>query len=147
MSERGAGLETTRGSGALADASGAPAVPGRADRAGPQGADLRRRFDANRSEPCPLSLGQLDWLRRRGDAPYRAVLTRTSARLPRVTAATHGDVVWLDNLPIEAGNFYVMDRGYIDLRRLRPVHQAGAIFVTRVRPDVRHYAAASLQVH
>ncbi len=90
-----------------------------------------------------MSLGQLAWLRRRGEAPYRAGLARTSARLPRVTAATHGDVVWLDDLPIEAGNFYVMNRGYIDLRRLRPIHQAGAIFVTLERPDVRHDVAAS----
>lgn len=63
-----------------------------------------------------------------------------------VTAATHGDVVWLDDLPIEPGSFYVMDRGYIDLRRLRRIHQAGAFFVIRERPDVRHYVAASRPV-
>ncbi len=63
-----------------------------------------------------------------------------------VTAATHGDVVWLDDLPIEPGSFYVMDRGYIDLRRLRRIHQAGAFFVIRERPDVRYYVAASRPV-
>ena len=60
-----------------------------------------------------------------------------------VTTGEHGDVVWLDDLPIEPGSFYVMDRGYIDLRRLRRIDQAGAFFVIRERPDVRHYVAAS----
>ena len=39
----------------------------------------------------------------------------------------------LDLLPIEAGSFYVMDRGYLDFRRLFAMHQAGAFFVTRAR--------------
>jgi hypothetical protein len=39
----------------------------------------------------------------------------------------------LDFLPIEAGSFYVMDRGYLDFRRLFAMHQAGAFFVTRAR--------------
>jgi hypothetical protein len=39
----------------------------------------------------------------------------------------------LDVLPIEAGSFYVMDRGYLDFRRLFAMHQAGAFFVTRAR--------------
>jgi transposase len=63
-----------------------------------------------------------------------------------VTEAAHGDVVWLDDLPIEAGSFYVMDRGYIDFRRLRRIAQAGAFFVIRDRPDVRYYVAASRPV-
>ena len=39
----------------------------------------------------------------------------------------------LDILPIEAGSFYVMDRGYLNFRRLFAMHQAGAFFVTRAR--------------
>jgi hypothetical protein len=39
----------------------------------------------------------------------------------------------LDLLPMEAGSFYVMDRGYLDFRRLFAMHQAGAFFVTRAR--------------
>jgi IS4 transposase len=64
-----------------------------------------------------------------------------------VTAGTHGDVARLDDLPIELGCFYLMDRGYIDLRRLRRIQQAGAFFVIRERPDVRHYVAASRPVN
>jgi transposase len=63
-----------------------------------------------------------------------------------ITEAGHGDVVWLDDLPIEPGSYYVMDRGYIDFRRLRRIAEAGAFFVVRDRPDVRYYVAASRPV-
>jgi hypothetical protein len=36
----------------------------------------------------------------------------------------------LDFLPVEAGAFYVMDRGYLDFAWLFKMHQAGAFFVT-----------------
>ncbi len=45
---------------------------------------------------------------------------------------TH-EVSVLDILPIEAGAFYVMDRGYLDFSRLFAFHQAGAFFVTRAK--------------
>jgi len=44
-----------------------------------------------------------------------------------------GDVNVLDMLTIEAGAFYVMDRGYLDFGRLFALHQAGAFFVTRAK--------------
>jgi hypothetical protein len=44
-----------------------------------------------------------------------------------------GDVKVLDMLPIEAGAFYVMDRGYLDFGRLYKLHQTGAFFVTRAK--------------
>jgi hypothetical protein len=43
------------------------------------------------------------------------------------------DVNVLDILPVEAGAFYVMDRGYVDFTRLYAMHQAGAFFVTRAK--------------
>jgi hypothetical protein len=43
------------------------------------------------------------------------------------------DVNVLDILPVEAGAFYVMDRGYVDFARLYTMHQAGAFFVTRAK--------------
>jgi len=45
---------------------------------------------------------------------------------------TH-EVNVLDMLPVEAGAFYVMDRGYLDFSRLFALHQAGAFFVTRAK--------------
>ncbi|MBS0407381.1 MAG: hypothetical protein JSS17_13675 [Proteobacteria bacterium] len=52
----------------------------------------------------------------------------------------------LDILPVEAGAFYVMDRGYVDFARLYALHQAGAFFVTRVKAGMdarRVYSAAT----
>jgi len=48
---------------------------------------------------------------------------------------TH-EVNVLDILPIEAGAFYVMDRGYLDFSRLFALHQTGAFFVTRAKRDM-----------
>ncbi|MEO6975811.1 MAG: IS4 family transposase [Gallionella sp.] len=45
---------------------------------------------------------------------------------------TH-EVNVLDMLPLEAGAFYVMDRGYLDFGRLFALHQAGAFFVARAK--------------
>ena len=39
-----------------------------------------------------------------------------------------------------------MDRGYVDLRRLRRLHQGGDFFVVRERDDVRRYVAQSRPV-
>jgi IS4 transposase len=44
-----------------------------------------------------------------------------------------GDVNVLDIMPIEAGAFYVMDRGYLDFARLYVIHKTGAFFVTRAK--------------
>jgi IS4 transposase len=41
------------------------------------------------------------------------------------------DVMVLDQLPIEPGAFYVMDRGYVDFGRLYRFTQNSAFFVTR----------------
>jgi hypothetical protein len=47
-----------------------------------------------------------------------------------------GDVSMLDVIPIEAGAFYVMDRGYVDFTRLYKMHQTGAFFVTRAKSNL-----------
>jgi hypothetical protein len=46
------------------------------------------------------------------------------------------DVNVLDILPVDAGAFYVMDRGYVDFARLYAMHQAGAFFVTRAKASM-----------
>src|SRR6185436_1856858 len=45
---------------------------------------------------------------------------------------TH-DTNVLDQLIWEAGAIYLMDRGYLDFRRLYRIHQSGAFFVTRAK--------------
>ena len=56
------------------------------------------------------------------------------------------DVNVLDMLVIEAGAFYVMDRGYVDFARLHALQMAGAFFVTRAKSPMdarRVYSAAT----
>ena len=85
-----------------------------------------------------LCLSLFDW------APFRS--TKAAVKLHTlldlrgaIPAFIHisdgklGDVNVLDILPIEAGAFYVMDRGYLDFARLYKLHQAGAFFVTRAK--------------
>lgn len=45
------------------------------------------------------------------------------------------DVFFLDRIEIEPGAYYVMDRGYLDFKRLYTIHQAGAFFVTRAKDN------------
>ena len=54
------------------------------------------------------------------------------------------DVNVLDIMPVEAGAFYVMDRGYLDFKRLYATHQAAAFFVARAKAGMdaqRAYSA------
>ena len=55
----------------------------------------------------------------------------------RVTSGDRHDVNTLDEILIEPGAYYVMDRGYMDFFRLHRIHLAGAFFVTRARSDQR----------
>jgi len=55
---------------------------------------------------------------------------------PTKAAIKLHDVNVLDILPVQAGAFYVMDRGYVDFARLYAIHQAGAFFVTRAKKNM-----------
>ncbi len=51
----------------------------------------------------------------------------------------------LDDIVAEPGAFYVMDRAYLDFKRLHVFHRAGAFFVTRTKSGVvlnRRYSHA-----
>lgn len=53
----------------------------------------------------------------------------------------------LDFLPIEAGAFYIMDRGYLDFERLYTMHQVGAFFVTRAKSNMNFRRVYSAPVN
>jgi Transposase DDE domain/Domain of unknown function (DUF4372) len=55
----------------------------------------------------------------------------------RITTGDRHDVNILDEIIIQPGAYYVMDRGYLDFFRLHRIHTAGAFFVTRARSDQR----------
>lgn len=54
-----------------------------------------------------------------------------------------GDALALDLIAPEAGSIYVMDRGYVDFRRLYVIHQAGAFFVTRAKRNMNYHRVYS----
>lgn len=58
---------------------------------------------------------------------------------------TH-EIKVLDMLTVEAGAFYVMDRGYLDFQRLFAMHQAGAFFVTRAKRGMDAHRVYSLPI-
>ena len=57
-----------------------------------------------------------------------------------------GDALALDLIVFEAGAIYVMDRGYVDFRRLFAMHQAGAFFVTRAKINMKYHRVYSHEV-
>jgi hypothetical protein len=90
------------------------------------------------SSSIELCLSLFPW------APY--VTTKAAVKLHTVmdmrgsiptffdmTSGKVNDVNFLDLISFEAGAFYVMDRGYVDFRRLYNIHKAGAFFVTRAK--------------
>ena len=104
----------------------------------PLGIDLDATVYALDATTIDLCLSLFDW------APFRS--TKAAIKLHTlldlrgaIPAFIHisdgkmGDVNVLDLLPIEAGAFYVMDRGYLDFHRLYKLHQTGAFFVTRAK--------------
>ncbi len=100
--------------------------------------DLDTTIYALDSTTIDLCLSLFDW------APFRSTkaavkvhtLLDLRGSIPAFIHISDGklhDVNVLDILPVEAGAFYVMDRGYLDFERLYAMHQAAAFFVTRAR--------------
>jgi hypothetical protein len=56
------------------------------------------------------------------------------------------EVNTLDIIPLEAGAFYIMDRGYLDFDRLYNISQASAFFVIRAKSNLRCKRVYSHQV-
>lgn len=63
-----------------------------------------------------------------------------------ISSGGKNEMASLDEVPLEAGSYYVMDRGYLDLQRLQRFDRAGAFFVIRERTDLRFYVAESRPV-
>jgi hypothetical protein len=50
-----------------------------------------------------------------------------------ISDGKHYESLVLDELPIEAGAFYILDRGYLDYARLHRLHRGLAFFITRTK--------------
>jgi transposase len=53
-----------------------------------------------------------------------------------ISSGKEHDVHFMDRIEYEMGNYYVMDRGYVDFKRLYTIHRAGAFFVTRAKANM-----------
>lgn len=117
----------------------------------PMSVDLDATVYALDSTTIDLCLSLFDW------APFRSTkaavkmhtLLDLRGAIPafiHVSDGKLGDVNVLDILPLEAGAFYIMDRGYLDFARLFKLHQSGAFFVTRAKRGMnarRVYSSAT----
>src|SRR5450759_2758171 len=102
------------------------------------GVDLDSTVYALDSSTIDLCLSLFDWASFRSTKAAVKLHTLLDLRgaIPTFIHISDGkmhDVNVLDFLPIEAGAFYVMDRGYLDFDRLHKLHQFGAFFVTRAK--------------
>lgn len=55
----------------------------------------------------------------------------------RITDGKTHEVNTLDELTIEPGAFYLLDRGYLDFARLYVIHESQAFFVTRAKSNTK----------
>jgi len=104
----------------------------------PMGVELEQTVYALDSTTIDLCLSLFPWarFRRRKGAVKLHTLIDLRGNIPTFVRITHWkthDVTVLDHLPIEPGSFYVMDRGYVDFRRLYQFKICSAFFVTRAK--------------
>jgi hypothetical protein len=107
----------------------------------PIGVDLEQSLYALDSTTIDLCLSLFPWakFRRRKAAVKMHTLLDLHGNIPtfiRVTSGDVHDVNLLDEIMLEAGSFYVMDRGYIDFQRLFVFTLSSAFFVVRTKSNV-----------
>ena len=105
-------------------------------------------FDSTTVDLC-LSLFPWAQFRRHKSAVKIHTLLDLRGSIPAnvyVTGGQVNDVRLLDQLVLEARAFYLLDRGYIDYRRLYLITQALAFFVTRADQNMRYRRCAGRPV-
>jgi hypothetical protein len=96
-----------------------------------------------------VSLGLFPWARfRRGDGGVK-IHTQMDLRgsIPTfvyITEQRVNDLNFLDQITPEPDAIYVMDRGYVGLKRLHRLHREGAFFVVRCKDEFRFRRSTSL---
>ena len=104
------------------------------------GLELEQTIYALDSTIIDLCLSLFPWakFRKRKGAVKLHTLLDLHGSIPTMIFITHGkvhDVKILDDLIIEPGAIYVMDRGYMDFARLHKIQQSSAFFVTRAKTN------------
>lgn len=108
----------------------------------PLGIDLDATVYAFDATTIDLCLSVYPWapFRRAKAAIKLHTLLDLRGSIPSFIHITDGkthEVNVLDDLLIEPGAFYLMDRGYLDFSRLFVIHQAQAFFVTRAKSNTK----------
>jgi len=107
----------------------------------PFGVEIEHTAYALDSTTIDLCLALFPWarFRTRKAAVKMHTLIDLRGNIPvfvRITDGQAHDVNILDQLPLEPGAFYVMDRGYVDFQRLYRLTLAAAFFVTRSKSNI-----------
>jgi hypothetical protein len=107
----------------------------------PIGVDLDQSLYALDSTTIDLCLALFPWARfRKHKAAVKMhTLLDLHGNIPTFIRISDGklhDVNVLDHIPVEAGAFYLMDRGYLDFERLYRLTLSSAFFVTRTKENV-----------
>ena len=108
----------------------------------PLGFDLDNTVYALDSTTIDLCLSVFPWARFRSRKGAVKMHTLLDLRGPiptfiEVSDGKMADVKILDTLVPEPDAFYVMDRGYVDFKRLHVFHDGGAFFVTRTKKGIK----------
>jgi hypothetical protein len=106
------------------------------------GVELEQTVYALDSTTIDLCLSLFPWARFRSTKAAVKLHTLLDLRgpIPTMISISEGkraDVGVLDEILLEPGAFYVMDRGYVDFERLYRFVLAGAFFVTRAKSGLR----------
>ena len=107
----------------------------------PLGVDLDATVYALDSTTIDLCLSVFPWAHFRDQKAAVKMHTLLDLRgsIPTFIEVSDGkrhDVHLLDEIVAEPGAFYVMDRAYLDFKRLHAFHRSGAFFVTRTKTGV-----------
>src|ERR1700691_2052903 len=107
----------------------------------PIGVDLSQSLYALDSTTIDLCLSLFPWakFRKHKAALKMHTLLDLHGNIPTFISVTNGkmhDVNILDEIALEAGAFYVMDRGYVDFERLYVFTLSAAFFVVRTKSNV-----------
>ncbi len=104
------------------------------------GLELEQAVYVLDSTTIDLCLSLFPWakFRKTKGAVKLHTLLDLHGNIPSLVIITHGkvsDVSILDHIPLEAGAFYILDRGYMDFARFYRIHRAGAFFVARAKSN------------
>jgi hypothetical protein len=115
------------------------------------GLDLDNTVYALDSTTIDLCLALFPWADFRSTKAAVKMHTLLDLRGPipsfiHISNGKMGDALALDLITPEAGSIYVMDRGYVDFRRLHAFHVAHAFFVTRTKSNMKYHRVYSQSV-